>query len=97
MLISTLKDGLKENFSDKVKNAWLKIFDVVQVQMKVGMKQAAQVMSTHLNETNHSPSPNDNNNLNQENKIGNSIDNTTNAINGKLLNDLEEINLQTAS
>ena len=89
MLISTLKDGLKENFTDKVKNAWLKVFDVVQIQMKVGMKQAAspQIISNDSNEINHtnnSPSMNNDNNMNDHS-------------NGKLVNEIEQINLQTAN
>lgn len=39
-LIETLADGLKDEFTPKVKLAWMKLFGVVEAQMKVGMRQA---------------------------------------------------------
>ena len=39
-LIGTLEDGLKEEFKPKVKKAWIKVFAVVEAQMKIGMRQA---------------------------------------------------------
>jgi hypothetical protein len=35
-----LQDGLKEEFTPKVKKAWIKVFSVVEAQMKIGMRQA---------------------------------------------------------
>lgn len=39
-LIGTLEDGLKDEFNPKVKKAWIKVFGVVESQMKIGMRQA---------------------------------------------------------
>lgn len=39
-LIGTLEDGLKEEFKPKVKKTWIKVFEVVEAQMKIGMRQA---------------------------------------------------------
>lgn len=39
-MIGTLQDGLKEEFTPKVKKAWIKVFSVVEAQMKIGMRQA---------------------------------------------------------
>ena len=97
MLISTLKDGLKEDFTDKVMNAWLKVFNVVQIQMKLGMKEAAtqqqqqqQVISADSNESNNSPS--------MPHTHVNGMDSTTTNANGKVnVSELEQINLQTAA
>ena len=35
-----MQDGLKEEFTPKVKKAWIKVFSVVEAQMKIGMRQA---------------------------------------------------------
>lgn len=39
-LIGTLQDGLKEEFTEKVKKSWLKLFSILVTQMKIGMRQA---------------------------------------------------------
>ncbi len=39
-MIGTLEDGLKEEFKPKVKKTWIKVFEVVEAQMKIGMRQA---------------------------------------------------------
>lgn len=38
-MIGTLQDGLKEQFSPKVKKAWIKVFGIVASHMKIGLKQ----------------------------------------------------------
>lgn len=39
-MIGTLGDGLKNEFTPKVKKAWIKVFGIVEAQMKIGMRQA---------------------------------------------------------
>lgn len=51
MLISTLKDGLKEHFPDPVKYAWLRLFTLVKFHMVVGMNQAATQMKQQQPDT----------------------------------------------
>ena len=44
-MIGTLQDGLKEEFNEKVKKSWLKLFGIIVFQMKIGMKQAENEMN----------------------------------------------------
>jgi len=39
-LLSTLDDALRENYTEPVKKAWLKLFRFIEFHMKLGMSQA---------------------------------------------------------
>ena len=41
-LIGTLQDGLKEKFTQNVKDSWIKMYAIVVAQMQIGMQQAEQ-------------------------------------------------------
>jgi hypothetical protein len=79
-LIGTLEDGLKENFTPKVKKAWIKVFSVVEAQMKIGMRQAESESKA--------PKHNNNNNTNNEIEINNNYH-----VNGK--NNSHQIDIKT--
>jgi hypothetical protein len=68
-LIGTLEDGLKENFTPKVKKAWIKVFSVVEAQMKIGMRQAEseKAASKQYNNTNGEIDINNNHHVNGKN------------------------------
>jgi hemoglobin-like flavoprotein len=38
-LISTIGDALREKFKEDVKKAWLKLFGIIECQMRLGMSQ----------------------------------------------------------
>jgi hypothetical protein len=67
-LIGTLEDGLKENFTPKVKKAWIKVFGVVEAQMKIGMRQAeSESKAPKYNNANGEKEIKNNHNVNGKN------------------------------
>lgn len=51
VLISTLEDALKEAFTPKVKKAWIKVYGVIEAQMKIGMKQYESETRAKMNKS----------------------------------------------
>ncbi|CAF0861970.1 unnamed protein product [Brachionus calyciflorus] len=50
VLIETLQDALQEKFTPKVKRVWIKLFNIVSMHMKYGIRQQNDMeTSKHLN------------------------------------------------
>lgn len=39
-LVSTLSDALKEQWTDQTRKTWIKLFRLIELQMKIGMNRA---------------------------------------------------------